>query len=128
MIEVVAALIVQDGKFMICQRPLQKSCPLEWEFPGGKIEQGETPEQALVRECQEELGITVDVGEAYTDTYCDYPDKNVHLTLYRCTIKEGLPLLLEHHDFTWVTAADMAKYTFIPGDIQIVEKLQKENL
>ena len=74
MVEVVAALIWRDNKFMICQRPADKARALLWEFVGGKVESGETKEQALIRECQEELAITLSVGSEFTDVYHEYPD------------------------------------------------------
>ena len=82
MTEVVAALIWDQNKFMICQRPANKTRGLLWEFVGGKVEPGETKEQALIRECQEELAITLDVGKVFMDVVHEYPDLTVHLTLF----------------------------------------------
>lgn len=103
MIEVVAALIRENNKFMICQRPVSKARGLLWEFVGGKVEQGETKEQALIRECQEELAITISVGKEFTDVVHEYPDITVHLTLFNASIKDGKPKLLEHSDIQWIT-------------------------
>ena len=89
MTEVVAALIWEKDRFMICQRPLHKARGLLWEFVGGKVEPGETREQALVRECREELGVTLEVGEAFMDVIHAYPDLTVHLTLFNASIREG---------------------------------------
>ena len=94
--EVVAALIWDNDKFMICQRPAHKSRGLLWEFVGGKVEPGETKEQALIRECREELAITLDVGNAFMDVVHEYPDLTVHLTLFHAKIQEGIPQKLEH--------------------------------
>ena len=91
MTEVVAALIWDQDKFMICQRPAHKARGLLWEFVGGKVEPGETKEQALIRECQEELAVTLDVGEVFMDVVHEYPDLTVHLTLFHSTIREGTP-------------------------------------
>lgn len=91
MTEVVAALIWDQDKFMICQRPAHKARGLLWEFVGGKVEIGETKEQALIRECQEELAVTLDVGEVFMDVIHEYPDLTVHLTLLHATIREGPP-------------------------------------
>ena len=88
MTEVVAALIWDQDKFMICQRPAHKARGLLWEFVGGKVEPGETKEQALIRECQEELAITLDVGEVFMDIIHKYPDLTVHLTLFHATIRK----------------------------------------
>ena len=82
MVEVVAALIWQGDKFMICQRPKDKARGLLWEFVGGKVEQGETKEQALIRECKEELDIILTVGDVFMDVTHEYPDITVHLTLF----------------------------------------------
>ena len=90
MIEVVAALIWDKDKFMICQRPVYKARGLLWEFVGGKVEQGETKEQALVRECQEELSVTLSVGDVFMDVVHEYPDIIVHLTLFNSTIAENI--------------------------------------
>lgn len=86
MTEVVAALIWQGEKFMICQRPAHKARDLLWEFVGGKVEPGETKEQALIRECQEELAVTLSVGDIFMDVIHEYPDLTVQLTLFNATI------------------------------------------
>ena len=91
MTEVVAALIWDNDKFMICQRPAHKARGLLWEFVGGKVEPGETKEQALIRECQEELTITLDVGEVFMDVTHEYPDLTVRLTLFNASVRKGPP-------------------------------------
>lgn len=91
MTEVVAALIWDGNKFMACQRPAHKARGLKWEFVGGKVELGETKEQALIRECREELAVTVSVGEVFMDVVHEYPDLTVHLTLFHAAIAEGVP-------------------------------------
>ena len=98
MTEVVAALIWDQDKFMICQRPAHKARGLLWEFVGGKVESGETKEQALIRECQEELAVTLDVGQVFMDVIHEYPDLTVHLTLFNASIRKGIPQKLEHND------------------------------
>ncbi len=127
MAEVVAALIWRDGKFLIGQRPPHKARGLLWEFVGGKVEPGETKEQALVRECREELGITVSVGNVYMEAAHEYPDLTVHLTLFRAEIQEGEPQLLEHNDIRWITASEIPQYEFCPADEVILKRLMKEN-
>ena len=124
--EVVAALIDRDGRFLICQRPAHKARGLLWEFVGGKVEPGETKEQALVRECREELGVTVRVGEVFLEVTHAYPDLTVHLTLFRAAITEGTPLRLEHNDLRWITAAEIPRYDFCPADEVILQKLMEE--
>ncbi len=125
MVEVVAAIILDKDKFMICQRPATKSCALLWEFVGGKVEPGETKEQALIRECQEELAITLSVGDVFTEVVHEYPDITVHLTLFNATIAEGVPQKLEHNDIKWITPVDIPQYNFCPADKEILEKIIK---
>ena len=98
MVEVVAAIIWDKNKFLICQRPAGKARGLLWEFVGGKVEKGETKEQALIRECREELEIGITVGDVFTDVIHRYPDIDVHLTLFNAKITEGTPVMLEHND------------------------------
>lgn len=123
MTEVVAALIGDSNKFMICQRPANKARGLLWEFVGGKVEPGETKEQALVRECQEELAITLDVGKAFMEVVHEYPDLNVHLTLFNASIREGVPQKLEHNDIRWITVKEIGEYKFCPADEEILKKI-----
>ena len=127
MTEVVAALIWDKDKFMICQRPATKLCALLWEFVGGKVEPGETKEQALIRECQEELNITLSVGDIFTEVVHEYPDITVHLTLFNAEIFEGVPELLEHNDLKWITPSEIPNYNFCPADKDILKKI-KANL
>ena len=115
-LEVTAAIIRQNGKILICQRPANKNCGLLWEFPGGKIEAGETGEECIVRECQEELAITLSVGDVFMDVVHEYPDINVHLTLFNATIAEEVPQKLEHNDIQWITPAEIPNYDFCPAD------------
>lgn len=121
--EVVAALIWQNDKFMICQRPAHKARGLLWEFVGGKVELGETKEQALIRECAEELGITLDVGDVFMDVTHEYPDITVHLTLFNATIAEEKPQKLEHNDIKWITSSEIPNYTFCPADEEILSRI-----
>ena len=127
MTEVVAALIWENDKFLICQRPEYKSCGLLWEFVGGKVENGETKEQALIRECREELGITLSVGDVFMEVIHEYPDITVHLTLFNATIVEGKPQKLEHNDIRWITVYEIPQFDFCPADEEILKKLQYVN-
>ena len=122
--ELVAALIWDKDKFMICQRPAHKARGLLWEFVGGKVEPGETKEQALIRECQEELAITLDVGKVFMDVVHEYPDLTVHLTLFHATIREGTPQKLEHNDICWITVNEIDQYSFCPADEEILRRLK----
>lgn len=123
--EVVAALIWDQDKFMICQRPPHKTRGLLWEFVGGKAEQGETKEHALIRECQEELAVTLDVGEIFMDVVHEYPDLTVHLTLFNASIRKGTPQKLEHNDIRWITVDRIDQYEFCPADTIILQKLKQ---
>ncbi|MBQ6022985.1 MAG: (deoxy)nucleoside triphosphate pyrophosphohydrolase [Clostridia bacterium] len=126
MTEVVAALIWDRDRFMICRRPAHKARGLLWEFVGGKVEPGETGPQALARECREELDIAVAVGDVFTDVTHVYPDITVHLTLYNASIAEGTPKLLEHADLRWITPQEIPLYDFCPADTEILEKLKRQ--
>ena len=126
MTEVVAALIWDKDKFMICQRPPDKARGLLWEFVGGKVEPGETKEQALIRECQEELAITLNVGSEFMAVMHEYPDINVHLTLFNATIAEGVPQKLEHNDIRWITVNEISQYKFCPADEVILQRLRAD--
>ena len=123
MTEVVAALIWDNDKFMICQRPAHKARGLLWEFVGGKVEQGETREQALIRECREELDILLSVGDVFMDVVHEYPDITVHLTLFNATIAAGAPQKLEHNDIQWITPSEIQNYEFCPADEEILKKI-----
>ena len=126
MTQVVAALLWEGERFLICQRPAHKARGLLWEFVGGKVEPGETKAQALVRECQEELDIAVSVGEVFLEVTHQYPDLTVHLTLFHAAIVEGTPKMLEHADLRWITVEEIPQYDFCPADQVILEKLQRE--
>lgn len=125
MTEVVAALIWEKDKFMICQRPAHKARGLLWEFVGGKVEPGETKEQALIRECQEELAVTLSVGDVFMEVTHQYPDLAVHLTLFQAAIAAGTPQKLEHHDIRWITVDEIPQYDFCPADQEILKKIQQ---
>ena len=123
-IEVVAALIWEQDKFLICQRPNNKARALMWEFVGGKVEKGESKEQALIRECQEELNVTLSVGGVFMDVTHTYPDVTVHLTLFHAAIEKGIPQKLEHNDMRWITVGEIDNFAFCPADESILEKLK----
>ena len=125
--EVVAALIRRDGKFMITRRPEGKARAGLWEFAGGKVEAGETLQDALVRECREEIGVTVEVGDPYMTVDYDYPDISVHLTLFEARIKEGTPIPMERNAIAWIAPEEIPNYPFCPADVPIVERLMKES-
>lgn len=126
MTEVVAALIWKGDRFLACQRPAHKARGLLWEFVGGKVEPGETKEEALIRECREELGVTLSVGEVFMEVTHTYPDLTVHLTLFQATIQEGQPRKLEHHDIRWITREEIDQYPFCPADEAILDRLRTQ--
>lgn len=125
--EVVAALIWDGDRFLICQRPAHKARGLLWEFVGGKVEPGETKDQALIRECREELAVTLSVGEVFMEVDHEYPDLNVHLTLFNAVISEGVSQMLEHNDIRWITVGEIPQYEFCPADETILKKLRGES-
>ena len=124
--EVVAALIWRENRFMACQRPAHKARGLLWEFVGGKVEPGETPQQALIRECREELDVLIEVDDVFMEVTHTYPDLTVHLTLFNSRIAEGEPKLLEHNDLRWITRQEIDEYEFCPADVEILAKLKHQ--
>ena len=125
MTEVVAALIWDENRFLACQRPAHKARGLLWEFVGGKVEPGETKEQALIRECQEELAVTVAVRDVFMEVDHVYPDLTVHLTLFNASIAEGVPQKIEHNDLRWITVEEIDQYEFCPADEEILRRLKQ---
>lgn len=113
---------------MICQRPKNKARALLWEFVGGKVEPGETKEQALMRECREELGITLSVGDIFMDVLHEYSDITVHLTLFNAVIAEGVPQMLEHNDIKWITPDEIPNYEFCPADEEILRRITMNSI
>ena len=124
--DVVAALIWEGDRFLACQRPANKARALPWEFGGGKVEPGETMEEALVRECREELDVTVHVGNVFTQVVHHYPDILIRLTLFNCRITEGEPKLLEHNDMRWICPHEIPGFDFCPADKDILLLIQKQ--
>ncbi|MBR6700316.1 MAG: (deoxy)nucleoside triphosphate pyrophosphohydrolase [Firmicutes bacterium] len=125
MTDVVAALIWEGDRFMACQRPAHKTRGLLWEFVGGKVESGESKEEALIRECKEELGVTVRVKDVFMEVLHEYPDMTVNLTLFNAEIAEGTPQKLEHNDIKWITSKEIKNYHFCPADVDILKKLEE---
>ena len=125
MTDVVAALIWEGDRFLACQRPAHKARGLLWEFVGGKVEPGESLEDALIRECREELDITVAPRDVFMEVIHEYPDLTVRLTLFNATIAEGTPKTLEHHDIRWITVGEIDGLEFCPADDEILKKLKE---
>ncbi len=126
MTEVVAAIIWDGERFLACQRPAHKARGLLWEFVGGKVEPGETKQAALIRECREELAVTVAVGDIFMEVTHEYPDLTVHLTLFYARIVDGVPKRLEHQALRWITVDEIDTLPFCPADEQILQRLKKE--
>ena len=125
MTDVVAALIWDQDRFLACQRPAHKARGLLWEFVGGKVDPGETWEEALIRECREELTITVKPLDIFMDVIHEYPDLTVHLILYNAVIDHGQIQLLEHNDARWITPQEIPQYAFCPADKEILERIME---
>lgn len=109
---------------MACRRPAHKARGLLWEFVGGKVEPEETKEAALIRECREELGVEIAVGEVFMETEHTYPDVTIRLTLFHARITAGEPQLLEHCELRWMTPQEIGGYSFCPADTEILEQLR----
>lgn len=124
-VDVVAALIWQKDKFLICQRPVNKARGLLWEFVGGKREKDESLVQALIRECKEELDITVNVGSQFMQVIHEYPDILIRLTLFHCVIPDGFPKALEHNDIRWIHPSQIDEFDFCPADADILKELKR---
>lgn len=124
MVHVVAALIWRGDRFLICQRPAHKARGLLWEFVGGKVEAGESPEAALVRECREELDIGLAVDDVFMELDHVYPDITIRLTLFNARILSGEPKKIEHNDIRWITPAEIDGYEFCPADAEILKNLK----
>ena len=125
MTDVVAALIWEGDRFLACQRPANKARGLLWVFVGGKTEPGETKEEALIRECRQELDVTVKTLDVFMEVIHEYPDLTVRLTHFNAVIAEGTPKLLEHNDLKWITTAEIDELDFCPADEEILEKLKE---
>ena len=126
-VNVVGAFVQRDGKILICRRPKNKAQALLWEFAGGKIEAGESKQDALVRECVEELAVTISVGEELCAVTYDYPEVTVNLTVFFASILSGEPRCLEHEEIRWITADQIDDFEFCPADVEIIEKIKLLN-
>jgi 8-oxo-dGTP diphosphatase len=126
MVQVVAAIIERRGRILICRRKPEQSHPLQWEFPGGKVEPGETPEQALARELEEELGIVGAVGREIMRYQYTYPGKDaIVLIFFRVTEFAGEPRNVVFHEMRWEPAANLAEFDFVEGDMEFLRANQE---
>ena len=126
MVDVVAALIRDGERFLICKRPAHKARALMWEFPGGKVEAGESPRDALIRECMEELDITLDVGGLYMQVNHEYPDIQIRLSLYEAVIASGELRSKEHEALCWILPREIPDFEFCPADVDIIDRIRRE--
>ena len=126
MVDVVAALIRDGERFLICKCPAHKARALMWEFPGGKVEAGESPRDALIRECMEELDITLDVGGLYMQVTHEYPDIQIRLSLYEAVIASGQLRGKEHEALCWILPREIPDYEFCPADVDIIHRIRRE--
>jgi 8-oxo-dGTP diphosphatase len=124
-IKVVGAVIVRDGLILCAQRGLNGSLPGMWEFPGGKIEAGETPAAALAREISEELDCVIEVGELVTTTTHEYDFATVELTTFYCRLLDGVPVLKEHQSVSWLPAAELKSLEWAPADMPAIRLIEK---
>jgi len=120
---VVAALVRNANAVLLSQRRADQSFPLSWEFPGGKIEPGESPEFALVREIQEELGCTVKVGQVVDVVFHAYADFDLYMLLYACEVVDGVPHPVEVAAVSWVPIDQMLTLPMPPADLPLVQRL-----
>lgn len=125
MVEVVGGIIWRENKFLICRRPANKNCAFLWEFVGGKVEKGESKQDALKRECMEEIGVEISVGDKFAEVTHSYPNIEVHLTLFNASIVRGEPVMREHIGMEWITPQQIPNFEFCPADKEILERLQK---
>ena len=124
-IQVVAALIRRDGKVFATQRGYGNYKDW-WEFPGGKVEAGETPEQALVREIREELAADISVGKYLTTVEYDYPEFHLSMACYWCSVREGHLTLLEHEASAWLPLNDLRQVNWLPADVLVIEEIERQ--
>jgi 8-oxo-dGTP diphosphatase len=124
---VVAGLVASEGRVLISQRRADQAWPLQWEFPGGKVEAGEAPVAALVRELREELAIEVEVGRVWDVLFHAYDGFDLVMLVYRCRIVgDAAPRAVEVAAFAWVTPADLPAWDILPADRPLVERLVRE--
>lgn len=126
MITVAAAVIFHDCKLLICQRPQGSHCELLWEFPGGKVESGESPEQCAVRECKEELDLSIQTGQTLLKTTYRYPDREIAFTFLLASLTDKHMIIREHQAVRWIGRTELSQYPFCPADQEIVARISQD--
>ncbi len=126
MINVAAAVFEKEGKILLCQRAEGGNCAFLWEFPGGKIEKGETPKEALAREIKEELEVDIETGEVFSEYEFSYPEKDIYFYFIEAKILSGEIKLNVHKDFRWLEPAEAWEFPLCPADKPALEKLLKK--
>lgn len=125
--KVAAALLVKDNKILIAQRKSTDKLAGKWEFPGGKLEVGETLEACLKREMNEEFGIDVNVGDFFGESIFHYETGTIVLYAYWCTWTSGELVAVDHDAYRWVSVEELSQFDFAPADIPFIEKLRSSN-
>lgn len=123
MLHVAAAILYKGEQILICRRGPGGSCGNLWEFPGGKLEPGESPEECVVRECREELGVEIELGPLYASTTYRYPDKEIAFSFFTGTIRQGDPCMRVHTALCWCPPRELPHYEFCPADRDLVRAL-----
>jgi len=123
MVQVAAAIIYRDGRILICRRKEGGSCAFLWEFPGGKLEPGETMEQCVIRECKEELEINIGIKSVFASTIHRYSDRKIAFTFFNAEYERGEIKLRVHEDYKWVLPSELGQFTFCPADEDVVKSL-----
>lgn len=126
-IDVTCALVIKNGKLLACQRGAESFHPFEWEFPGGKVEAGETPQECIVRELQEELGLAVEISKELEAIEHDYPWNRIRLIPFLCKVTDDEPIINEHHAIRWIKPADFEKLKWSAADFRLF-KLNRKHI
>ncbi|MBQ6877281.1 MAG: (deoxy)nucleoside triphosphate pyrophosphohydrolase [Oscillospiraceae bacterium] len=124
MIKVVAAVIEENGKFLLCKRGPGGNCPFLWEFPGGKIEPGETPEEAIIREIREELSVDIETFGIFCEYSFSYPEKDIYFYFIRAKILSGEIFPTFHTEIKWLSPAELDFPQYCPADVEAAKKLK----